>query len=472
MPISTREGKSFPGDTFTEGNRKFKSTDLVHSDYTEAFGHAERMISSKHGRVDAIVFETRVKGTPRFLVYLSRRKKEDRTIPAEDAAKIEYEISAFDRKIHINSMYDAGWRGIQDMSKFASRFIVLPPASPALSAKSISPDHDILGFDHPRKDIFVEKTNAGKTMRTGGNTFAERSMLANAARVVLDRNFTKAEVRKMNLYFEANDPDLQGAAGTCSVHEGGGMPVSTVSVRKDQVYESVVTHEIVHALRSADGRSKWRDMDSEEIETEYETTLRLQKPRTVSGCGYYQYMPEFYTNLEDTNWMADAALADRVLATGATDKPLKGRRLTHDIVPNTIMNSRIATAQPALRKRLAEKRTGSYQMIAEDVDTYFQIKLPDKSTVEYHIRFNEARPSLAKIKKHLKEKFGKNIEAWEWKDGKRVRLISRSKKRTTTNKRTTKKATTRKTPSKRRIPMTKTPNQYLKGIPPIPGGFV
>ena len=476
MPISTRQGKSFPGDTFTDENRRFKSTDLVHPNHSKAFDHAVRMISLKRGMVDAIIFEKQSNGKSQFLVYLARRKKDDRTISAEDAAKIEYEISDWDRKVHIASMYDAGQQGFRDMSKFSRRFIRLPLATP-LSAADISPDHDILGFDHPRKDIIVGKTASGKVIRTGGDTFSERSILSNAAMVVLDRNFTRDEVRKMNLYFEGSDTGLRGTmAGTCSTHRGIGKPVSTVSVRDDQVHESTITHEIVHALRAVDGRGKGADMDSEEIETEYETTLRTQKPRRM-GLGYYQYLPDLTGELYDVTRMRDAALADRIMATGATDTPLKGRRLTHDIVPNTIMNSRIATAQPALRKHQAAKRAGVYGMIAEDVDTYFQIKLPDKSTVEYHIRFDAARPPLKEIKKHLKAKFGKNIDAWEWEDGKRVRLISRPKKTTRSRKQTTTKRTPvkKRTPAKRKTPTRKpvaVKRFGLDAILGVPEGFL
>ena len=73
MPISTRQGKSFPGDTFTDENRRFKSTDLVHPNHSKAFDHAVRMISLKRGMVDAIIFEKQSNGKSQFLVYLARR---------------------------------------------------------------------------------------------------------------------------------------------------------------------------------------------------------------------------------------------------------------------------------------------------------------------------------------------------------------------------------------------------------------
>ncbi len=470
-------GESFPPDTFTHEHRRYKAVRRLFPDYPTANQYAERAILDAVKPVDVLVYERHSKNPhipPDYRIYLTPKHYD--TISLAKAREIGYDLNPFDRKTHIQCMYTLGQRGITDMAKFSGKFVVQPVAGlsgvAGVSSADISPDHDIIGFDHPRDDIRVEKTQ-GKTMRTGGNTFAERAILANAARRVLHNNFTQGEVRKMNLFFEANPVSMHGAAGTHSSYKSYGRPpISTISVSPTDLTEAVLTHEIVHALRAADGRRAVHDQDSEEIETEYESTLRLHEPRKARG--YYQYMPGVCDKhgKYDISQIEDAILTDRILATGTTDKPLKGRRLTHNIVPNTVERSHIETARHNFPVAADTTHRDSQLMTAEDVDNYFQIKLPDKSTIEYHIRFNEARPSLAKIKKHLKEKFGKNIEAWEWQDGKRVRLISRSKKRTTTKKRTTKKATTRKTPSKRRVPAAKTPNQYLKGIPPIPGGFL
>lgn len=477
MTIEVREVKSFPKE-FSEGGITYKRTPGTQTVYDNALDRARNLVVIEHGRADAIILMTEAPPPDlyAFGVYLSRN--EDNKLVGEESEHIRYEISPAARRSHVRCMYDARQRGIRDMSAHTPPYL-LPIENRTLTAEDISPDHDIIGFDHPRTDIRVKKTKAGKTIRTGGNTPPDRVMLSGIATKVLNENFTKAEVRSMNLYFEGS-PGVQNinVAGTCSTHRGVGEPVSTISVPSSEVCEGIVTHEIVHALRAIDGRRN-TDRDLEEIDTEYETALRVQNPHEWRG-GYYQFIPGAMQEhgVPDRPSVEAAVLADRVLATGATDKPLKGRRLTHKIVPKTVRRSRIETARSALDfdtflhgPRTAE-HYGLRQMIAEDVDVYFQIKLPDKSTVEYHIRFDEARPSLAKIKKHLKERFGKNIEAWEWEDGKRVRLISRRKKRTTTKKRTAKKPTTRKTPSKRRIPMTKTPNQYPKGIPPIPGGFL
>lgn len=478
MTITLMFGGSFPGDTFTHDHHRYTAVGKVFSDYPAANQYAEGAIHDPGRRVDALVYERQSKNPneqSHYRVYTTPKHYD--TISLAKAREIGYDLNPFDRKTHIQCMHTLGHRGITDMAKLSGKFVVQPVAGlsgvSGVSSADISPDHDIIGFDHPRNDILVEKTK-GKTMRTGGNTFAERSMLANAARHVLHNNFTRKEVRTMHLFFEANPVSMDGAIGTHSSYKPYGRPpMSTISVSFSGLNEAVLTHEIVHALRAADGRRDVHDKDSEEIETEYEATLRLQEPRKVRG--YYQYtqgvLPEG-ASWYDVPLMEEYVLADRVLATGATDKPLKGRRLTHEVVPNTVKRSRIETARHKFSIAADTSYRDSQPMIAEDVDNYFQIKLPDKSTVEYHIRFDEARPSLAKIKKHLKEKFGKNIEAWEWKDGKRVRLISRRKRRTTTKKRTTKKATTRKTPSKRKVPMTKRPNQYPKGIPPIPGGFL
>jgi hypothetical protein len=459
MPIKLMFGEAFPGDTFTHEHCRYKALGRVFSDYPAAHQYAEQSIYGSVGQIDALIYERQPKNPnerAHYRVYHTP-KHYDIISPAK-AKEIGYDLDPFDRKAHIHCMHTAGRKGITDMSKFSGKFVAQPVTGlsgvSGVSSLDISPDHDIIGFDHPREDILVEKTKAGKTMRTGGNTFIERSTLANAAKHILNTNFTGAEVRKMNLYFEANPIMMQGAVGTHSKYKPYGRPpLSTISVSFSGLNESVLTHEIVHALRAADGRRAVADRDSEEIATEYEATLRVQEPRKVRG--YYQYVPGVLldgASYYDMSLMEDSVLADRVLATGATDKPLKGRRLTHEVVPNTIMNSRIETARGAFNVGDIFKppNDDAQPLIAEDVDNYFQIKLPDKSTVEYHIRFNKARPSLAKIKKHLKAKFGKNIEAWEWHDGKRVRLISRPKK-----PRTRKQTTTKRTPAKRKTPTRK-----------------
>jgi len=160
-------GDSFPGDTFIDKNRRFKSTDPVFHDYPAAYDHAARLVHAKHGRVDAIVFEKTVGGKTtdksRWIVYIAR--KHYNTVSIEEAAKIGYDIHPLDRRVHIHSMYNAGQRGIRDMSTFSRNFVESPigVVSPAarLSSADISPYHDIIGFDHPRTDILVEKTASG-----------------------------------------------------------------------------------------------------------------------------------------------------------------------------------------------------------------------------------------------------------------------------------------------------------------------
>jgi len=431
------------------------------------------MIHLKHGWVDAIILRKYLKdGTLRHSVYLAQ--KDDVKISSEAAEKIPYPISSSARIHQVKCMYDAGKRGIRDMSSFSRKFVV-QPADAVTTAKEISPDHDIIGFDHPRTDMVPGKTDAGTTIQIGGDTGVDRGSLSDMAMLVLDMNFTKDEVRRVNLYFEGSNPLPDGVGGACSTYRGDGEPVSVISVPNRHVSEDILTHEVVHALRAVDGRHV-RDRDLDEIATDYESKLRTQNPMVTSG--YYKYIPNVLDadGSVNTSQVYGAILDDRILATGSTKKPLKGRRLTHDVVPNTVMRSRIATAQPALRKRLAAEYPGSCQLVAEDVDTYFQIKLPDKTTSEYHIRFTKARPTLAKIRKHLKERFGKNIEAWEWQDGMKVRIISRPKK-ARSRKRTTKaKAPAKKrTLAKRRTPARKlvAAKRYgLDAILGVPEGFV
>lgn len=485
MDIAVREVESFPAE-FSEGGITYKRTSGANTTYDAAFDRATNRVVLEHGQADVIIL--RVYSPPpvgsEFCVYLSRN--EDNKLSGAESEHIRYEISPAARRSHVRCMYDAGQRGIKDMSAHAAPYW-LPPANGALTAEDISPDHDVIGFDHPRKDIHTRKTKAGTTIRIGGNLPEDRELLSTFAVDVLDGNFTDDEVRSMNLYFEGSAPMHIDVAGTCSTHKGDGEPVSTVSVPWTDVGEGIVTHEVVHALRAMDGR-KVQDRDSEEIETEYETTLRLQDPHG-KGRGYYQFIPGnvHEHGVPNSSKITADVLADRVLATGATDKPLKGRRLTHEIVPNTIKRSRIETARPALNMDALyqEPRTERHslrQMVAEDVDVYFQIKLPDKTTTEYHIRFDGARPPLTKIKKHLKAKFGKNIEAWEWQDGRRVRLISRPKK-PRSRKRATKKRTSvkQRTPAKKRTTMKKrTPakkpvaaKRYgLDAILGVPEGFL
>ena len=472
MDIKYISVPTYPGSSFVYKNVSYTFAGMDYSDFDDAANSARDAIALKSGRVFALI----VYGADEERNYVYTAPKTLKMISMDEASKIPYPLTSADRRLHITTMYDAGRRGIADMAEFSPQFAINPEGV-ALTSDDISPTHDILGFDHPRMDILVEKTPGGKQIRTGGNDFPTRSVLANAAREVLDNNFTKNEVRDTELYFEAAGTRMMGAAGTCESRKRRGRDVSIISISRHNVDEDVLTHEIVHAIRAADGRAV-KDRDIDELATEYETALRVQNPWRVRG--YYKFIPGGMDTLgrSNSNTIANAVIADRILATGATGKPMKGWKLTHDVVPNTIKNSRIATAKPSLHE-YHEERYGLQQMVAEDVDTYFQIKLPNRTTTEYHVRFVKARPPLKEIKKHLKEKFGKNIEAWEWKDGKRVRLISRRKKRTTAKKttpkrkkRTVKKATTRKTPSKRKIPMTIRPKHLSRGIPPIPGGFL
>ena len=412
-----------------------------------------------------------------------------KTISPEKAEAIGYGVRRLDRRVHIRCMHSAGQRGIADMSMFSTKYVEPPADKTSLSALDISPDHDIIGFDHPRKDIVVRTPKSGKAIRIGGNTFSDRSTLAFAAEELLNKNFTREEVRKMNLYFEANPISVPGVAGTHILYRSEGRkPISTIAVSANDLTEALVTHELVHALRAADGRRN-TDIDSEEIETEYETTLRLQEP--AKARGYYMFVPGVHDGHGGYNLpkMVDAALSDRVLATGTTDKPLKGRRLTHDVVPNTVKYSRIDTARSVFDDEgLVGHSIGEAQpLIAEDVDTYFQIKLPDRTKADYHIRFVKARPPLKEIKKHLKEKFGKNIDAWEWRDGRKVQLISRPKK-TRSRKRTAKKSvsakkktsTRKRAPTRKRTTRKSTPARKLVAAEPygldailgVPEGFL
>lgn len=456
---------TYPGSTFVYENLSYTFAGRDYPNFDDAAASAIDAIELKSGRLCAVILYC--VDDERNYVYTTPKKL--KMISKDEALKIPYPHTSADRRLHIKSMYDAGQRGIADMAEVSQQF-AMNPDGVTLTSDDISPTHDILGFDHPRMDILVGKTPGGKQIRTGGNDYHTRSVLANAAGEVLDNNFSKNEVCDLELYFEAAGPRVRAAAGTCESRKRGGKNVSIISISRHNVDEDVLTHEIVHALRAADGRNV-KDRDMDELATEYETALRVQNPWRVRG--YYRFIPggKDTQGRSNSNTIANAVVSDRVLATGATGKPMKGRHLTHNIVPNTISNSMIVTAKPSLHE-YHEERYGLKQMVAEDVDTYFQIKLPDRTTTEYHIRFIKARPPLKEVKKHLKEKFGKNIEAWEWRDGKRVRLISRRKKQTTTKKRTAKKSTTQKTPSKRRVPMTKRPNQYPKGIPPIPGGFL
>ncbi len=110
-------------------------------------------------------------------------------------------------------------------------------------------------------------------------------------------------------------------------------------------------------------------------------------------------------------------LSDRILATGSETLNLKGKRAvkrTQEVYDKSFIST-------------------VHFSPAEDVDGYFEIHLPCGTTVDLHVRYTK-RPSLAQIKKDLKKRYGTNITAYEYRNGKRVQIIQKRKKPATAKK--------------------------------------
>ena len=315
----------------------------------------------------------------------------------------EIKMSKMTRDGWIRYMWDAGHRGKIDFFKQSSKVIPFSTSNIRqwMKGGTFGRNYDIMGFDQPRKDIEKLKIR-GRTICIGGK---HRKKIESNVRKVLTSNFTGQELKEINnLYIETSAPVAKAwwagqHQGFCSLN---GIKGSIVTIRKDWINnEHVLTHELVHAHRFATGRKYPYDTNKDEKETELETVARLSPQAIRSGiCGYYTFLPK-------NSWLS-AQLKDRKCLTGSEKKKLKGKR--------EIKNVKDCYPKSEIRK--------VHFSPAEQIDRYFLVKLPNGTTIQVHQWYPKGRKGkLTEIKKAFKKKYGTGIKAWEYRNGKKVRII-------------------------------------------------
>lgn len=313
-------------------------------------------------------------------------------------AKKSYSKSkAEERKNWIASMFERGLRGKHDYFRTARKMVM--PTFQNVEKWKINPSFgsrlDILHWDVPRKDVEVVKIH-GRNIYVGGEL---RKKSVPFIKRVIENNFTANEIKKIkNLYIET-DVSLPGLKGRHTGYETkGGVKFSKVTVdKKYHDDEDTLTHEVIHAHRSASNRIV-KDVDRDEKETDLEALARQSNPRIKKG-GYYQYAPKEIG-------IRNAIERDRKGLTGSMGKSLKGKKAierTREYYPKSIIS-------------------GVHFSPPELIDRYFYVILKNGTKANIHMRFDRTVP-LQTIKKRLKEEHGKEIKAWEWRDGKKFRII-------------------------------------------------
>ena len=276
--------------------------------------------------------------------------------------------------------------------------------------------YDLEGHDYPRPDVKkIPKTYH----KYAGAPKARVSKTAKMAEKVLRKNFTAKERKDIGkVFIEGSRPQSKKAAGTNAYY-----PSDEVSIVKiDPSYaddEDVYTHELVHSRRHG-SKDSVKDRNREEKQTEFETVGRLSSPDKKTA-GYYYHIKG--------GDVKDDIKHDRILLTGSMAKKRKGKRFVED-VEKKYDKSKIKTA---------------HFSPAENLDRYFQVILPHRKRVEIHRRYKpHAKDTKAQILKQFKEQFGKDITAYEWENGKRVRIGGTVKRRKAISK-------TKRSPIKRKI---------------------
>jgi len=301
----------------------------------------------------------------------------------------------------MRQMWTGGHRGRIDFFKQASKVIPYS-GTDALNwfDSKIKGGVDIEGFDQPRNDIDKLKLR-GRMVCVGGKY---RKQIESNVRKVLTSNFTRQELSQIkNLYIETSEPlanaQWAGQCQTIRLYNDEKLG-SIITIGKKWINnEHVLTHELVHAHRFATGRNYPYDINKDEKETELEAIARLTPQAIHSGiCGYYTFLPKSLS----------AQLKDRKCLTGSEKKKLKGKR--------AIKKVKECYPKSEIRK--------VHFSPAENVDRYFLVKLPDGTKIEIHQRYPKGkRGNLREIKKAFKKKYGKEIKAWEYRNGKKVRII-------------------------------------------------
>lgn len=188
------------------------------------------------------------------------------------------------------AQYSAGRRGLIDGGKAAGVVVTYAEGqNPALQGKlrrkkggevvfpraRLPRGADISGIDTPSPDLVRMKMKSGEILRGGADRPADRKTLR-AVKAILERNFSKEELRGMNLYIEPSVA-LKGCAAAHAIIRTAGKDFSVIFVRPNldrTLLEYAVTHEAVHARRAAQGQHT-KDRNREESRAEFETLGRL-----------------------------------------------------------------------------------------------------------------------------------------------------------------------------------------------------
>ena len=344
------------------------------------------------------------------------------------------------RMMKVLDLYSAGNRGLIDGGKTAA--VVVPAGGkytvrrgtlqekgglPVFPRARFSPGVDIRGVDDRSPDLLRMKLKSGKIIRGGDDGPADRKTLKNVAKI-LNQNFSKRELRNMDLYIEPSVMMTGCAASHARIHTAG-KDFSVIFVRADlepDILESTLTHEAVHARRAAHGQLV-RDQDREESMTEFETLGRLSRRgaraarQNASTHGYYRHIGA------TTREHKAAHAHDRALITRkGTAKRNRGSSLTRrtkDLYPQSaISRLKIETSTPK------NPRQGT-----EWIDRYFLIQTPRGGSIDFHMAFTKKAP-LSEVRKNLQNRFGKNIKAWEYHDGKKKVILPLPSSKTSASK--------------------------------------
>jgi len=329
--------------------------------------------------------------------------------------KIRYPISQEDRRIWMHRRLDWKQSSIADFSKTAKQ--IEKGELDGLKAQlwmqsSERKMKDFSGLDHPREDIVSFKSKSGRLVFVGSDLRQHREILKNTVEDVINNYFTKKEIKDMKqLYFEASKPKIEDASG---VHERF-IGYSIITINPDSLNDHlVVTHELVHALRDA-RREHVLDRDRSEKETELEAVARVPRSQLSIAAGYYYCIPEVEELLNKRQLFQAYSLAQKLA--------LEDKKLIEDYAKKKNISE-----IKGEKLRQIVKEVYPYTHISrahfspgEELDRYFYVK-KEKQEAFVHIRFNKPQ-TMEQLKTSLRKAYGTDAEIWEYKNGKKVKIL-------------------------------------------------
>lgn len=336
-----------------------------------------------------------------------------------------------ERSHWVEQMYDWGNKGIEDFSVKAKRIVA--PTTKLVSGRGLMSElrklpeeFDVQGFDLPRDDINQYKSKTGKLVRVGNDAKANRGMFGSFFLPKFNGSFNDKEINGMNLYYEYPDAKMDThTLGECAYwasDDGKKNQTKYVVIginKKNVKDEATIIHETIHANRFADG-IEIRDVDKDEAYVELETIARVSKNGLMrmnapDMLGYYSY-------LGAKGW--EKLKEDRILLTGSLDKHLSGDNV-HKRVKEVFSKSNISKLLIARRKGKSMVNQTKQQMPGEWRDRFFHIDVPGQDEIDKHMQFRRTMTN-AEVVDHLKKQYGKNISIWEWRDGKKFRMTTKT----------------------------------------------